>query len=136
MPTIDADAHVLESTKTWSYMRENEQRFRPQIFVRDPNDGAPYRANDRNDFWVIEGRMQTKSNIGRDVPDDGHPDAAHDPPADQHRGTRDRGERQPGPDEDRHRRLAAGDQPGGEQLGQVAPLGGEQQQEADRKSVV
>jgi predicted TIM-barrel fold metal-dependent hydrolase len=70
MPTIDADAHVLESPRTWSYMRENEQNFRPQIFVRDPHDGAPYRANDRNEYWVIEGRLQTKSNIGRDVPDE------------------------------------------------------------------
>ena len=70
MPTIDADAHVLESPRTWSYMRDHEQSFRPQIFVRDPNDGAPYRSNDRNEFWVIEGRLQTKSNIGRDVPDE------------------------------------------------------------------
>ena len=70
MPTIDADAHVLESPKTWSYMREHEQKFRPQIFVRDPQDGAPYKTNDRNEYWFIEGRLQTKSNIGRDVPDE------------------------------------------------------------------
>ena len=25
MPTIDADAHVIETPKTWSYMREDEQ---------------------------------------------------------------------------------------------------------------
>jgi predicted TIM-barrel fold metal-dependent hydrolase len=69
MPTIDADAHVIENPRTWSYMREEEQEFRPQIFVRDPNDGAPYRPNQRHEFWVIEGKLQSKgSNVGKDVP--------------------------------------------------------------------
>lgn len=35
MATVDADAHVIETPKTWSYMREDEQDFRPQIFMRD-----------------------------------------------------------------------------------------------------
>jgi predicted TIM-barrel fold metal-dependent hydrolase len=68
MPTIDADAHVIETPRTWSYMREDEQEFRPQIFVRDPNDGAPYRPNQRHEYWVIEGKLQSKgSNVGKDV---------------------------------------------------------------------
>ncbi len=70
MPTIDSDAHVLESPRTWSFMREDEQIFRPQIFVRSPNDGAPTRPNQRNEYWVIEGRLQTKSNVGDDVPEE------------------------------------------------------------------
>lgn len=69
MATIDADAHVIETPETWSYMREDEQEFRPQIFVRDVNDGAPNRPNMRKEFWVIEGRLQSKgSNVGKDVP--------------------------------------------------------------------
>ncbi|MGE5540592.1 MAG: amidohydrolase family protein [Gemmatimonas sp.] len=69
MPTIDADAHVIETPRTWSYMRDDEQEFRPQIFVRDPNDGAPYRPNQRHEFWVIEGKLQSKnSNVAKDVP--------------------------------------------------------------------
>ncbi len=69
MPTIDADAHVIETPATWSYMREDEQDFRPQIFVRDVNDGAPSGPNMRKEFWVIEGRLQSKgSNVGKDVP--------------------------------------------------------------------
>jgi len=69
MPIIDADAHVIESPHTWSYMRDDEQEFRPQIFVRDPNDGAPYRKGQRHQYWVIEGKLQSKgSNVGTDVP--------------------------------------------------------------------
>jgi predicted TIM-barrel fold metal-dependent hydrolase len=49
-------------------MRPEEQDFRPQIFVRDPDDGAPVRANQRNDFWMIGGKLMTKSNVGKDVP--------------------------------------------------------------------
>jgi predicted TIM-barrel fold metal-dependent hydrolase len=37
--------------------------------VRDPSDGAPHRANQRNEFWVIEGKLQSKAaNVGKDVP--------------------------------------------------------------------
>lgn len=69
MPVIDADAHVLESPQTWSYMREHEQEWRPQIFVRDPTDGAPYHKGQRHQYWLIEGRVQSKgSNVGQDVP--------------------------------------------------------------------
>lgn len=70
MATIDADAHVIEIPETWSYMREDEQAFRPKIFVRDPADGAPNPPNARREFWVVEDKMLSKgSNVGRDVPD-------------------------------------------------------------------
>lgn len=69
MPIIDADAHVIETPQTWSFMRDFEQEFRPQVFVRDPNDGAPYRKGQRHQYWLIEGRVQSKgSNVGGDVP--------------------------------------------------------------------
>ncbi len=69
MTTIDADAHVIETPQTWSYMRDDEQDFRPQIFVRDLRDGAPDRPNMRKEYWVIDGRLQSKgSNVGKDVP--------------------------------------------------------------------
>ena len=68
MATIDADAHVIESPVTWSYMREDEQAFRPQIFVRDVNDGAPVRSNQRTDYWVIDGKLCSRNNVGKDVP--------------------------------------------------------------------
>ena len=69
MPTIDADAHVIETPKTWSYMREHEQDFRPQIFVRDTSDGAPVKSNQRREYWMLEGKLLSKgSNVGKDVP--------------------------------------------------------------------
>ena len=70
MPRIDADAHVIETPRTWSYMRDEEQEFRPQIFVRDPNDGAPYRSNQRNEYWRIGEHFQTKTNVSDDLPED------------------------------------------------------------------
>jgi predicted TIM-barrel fold metal-dependent hydrolase len=70
MPTIDADAHVIETPHTWSYMADDEQEFRPKIFVRDPSDGAPYGSNTRNEYWMVEERLISKTNVGRDVPAD------------------------------------------------------------------
>jgi uncharacterized protein len=67
MPIIDADAHVIETPQTWSYMRDDELEFRPQVFVRDPDDGAPYRQGQRHQYWVIEGKLQSKgANVGMD----------------------------------------------------------------------
>ena len=31
MPTIDADAHVIESERTWSYLAESERRYAPML---------------------------------------------------------------------------------------------------------
>lgn len=70
MPIIDADAHVIETPHTWSYMTEDEQQFRPRIFVRDPNDGAPYGANTRNEYWVVGERLISKTNVGPEFPAD------------------------------------------------------------------
>jgi predicted TIM-barrel fold metal-dependent hydrolase len=70
MPKIDADAHVVETPRTWSFMRPEEQKFRPQIFVRDLNDGAPVQSNQKNEFWKIGDHFQTKTNVGDNVPAD------------------------------------------------------------------
>jgi predicted TIM-barrel fold metal-dependent hydrolase len=70
MPRIDADAHVIETARTWSYMTGPDAEFRPQVFLRDPNDGAPYRSNQRNEYWKIGDHFQTKTNVGNDVPEE------------------------------------------------------------------
>jgi phosphoribosylamine-glycine ligase len=31
MPTIDADAHVVESERTWDYIDKADQKYRPLI---------------------------------------------------------------------------------------------------------
>lgn len=69
MPRIDADAHVIETPRTWGFMAEDEQHFRPQIFVRDPSDRAPFGSNQRNEYWKIGDRFQTKTNVSRDLPE-------------------------------------------------------------------
>lgn len=70
MSKIDADAHVIETSRTWDYIGEGEQEFRPQIFVRDGNDGAPFRPNQRNEYWKIGDHFQTKTNVSRDIPEE------------------------------------------------------------------
>jgi predicted TIM-barrel fold metal-dependent hydrolase len=67
MPKIDSDAHVIETPRTWSYMREDEQKFRPQIFVRDPEDGAPTKGM-RARYWKIGDHFIRNTNVGNNVP--------------------------------------------------------------------
>ena len=31
MPTIDSDAHVVESEHTWDFMAQSDQKYRPVI---------------------------------------------------------------------------------------------------------
>jgi predicted TIM-barrel fold metal-dependent hydrolase len=45
MPTIDADAHVIESERTWDYV-ENP-KYKPQLTM--PNGGGPQ-------YWMIDGK--------------------------------------------------------------------------------
>ena len=71
MTIIDADAHVIETPETWTYMTGEDEQFRPQIFERSDRDSAPHRPNQRTEYWVIDERMLSKgSNVGRDVPED------------------------------------------------------------------
>jgi predicted TIM-barrel fold metal-dependent hydrolase len=68
MPVIDSDGHVIETPHTWSYLRGEERSFQPQIFVRDVNDRAPVLSNQQTEYWVIDGKLVTKSNVGKDFP--------------------------------------------------------------------
>jgi predicted TIM-barrel fold metal-dependent hydrolase len=70
MATIDSDAHVIETTATWQYLTATERAFMPDIFVRSELTPAAG-GNRRNEFWVIEGRLQSKgSNVGSETPQD------------------------------------------------------------------
>ena len=63
MATIDADAHVLETERTWDYMEPSEREFKPRIVSVSRPDGA------RDEYWFAGGRLQLKSgNVGRDAP--------------------------------------------------------------------
>jgi predicted TIM-barrel fold metal-dependent hydrolase len=63
MAVIDADAHVVETERTWEYMEEAERLFKPEVVV-------PKAGGDR-EYWLIEGRAFAKNtNIGKDTPDE------------------------------------------------------------------
>src|SRR5262249_12364441 len=62
MLRIDADAHVLETEKTWEYMEGAERKFRPQIVA--PNDGSS-----TDEYWLVDGTLRLKSrNVGKNTP--------------------------------------------------------------------
>ncbi|HWO40753.1 MAG TPA: amidohydrolase family protein [Candidatus Eisenbacteria bacterium] len=61
MPVIDADAHVIENESTWDYLLESERPFRPRIVGPKGPDGAA-------DYWLVDGHLVPRSNVGRDLP--------------------------------------------------------------------
>jgi predicted TIM-barrel fold metal-dependent hydrolase len=61
MKVIDADAHVIENESTWDYMLESERQFKPKVVV-------PTSAKDPFDYWLVDGRIIPRSNVGRDLP--------------------------------------------------------------------
>jgi hypothetical protein len=70
MGAIDADAHVIETVQTWSYLEGEERRFTPQLMTQ--SFGAALLSNEGDtvhDFWVIEGRAHGKDrNVGTNTP--------------------------------------------------------------------
>ena len=47
---IDADAHVLETEKTWDYLEPSEHKFRPTI-VGSPNDPEL-------EYWILNDKIR------------------------------------------------------------------------------
>lgn len=70
MGAIDADAHVIETVQTWSYLEGGERKFIPQLMTQ--SSGAELLSNEGqavHDFWVIEGRAHGKDrNVGTNTP--------------------------------------------------------------------
>ena len=59
MPTIDADAHVIESEQTWAHVEKDE--LRPLLVA--PNAG-------RRQYWLIDGRVFHRGvNVNRELPE-------------------------------------------------------------------
>jgi uncharacterized protein len=61
MRVIDADAHVIENESTWDYMLESERQFKPKVV-------AATSAHDPFDYWLVDGRVIPRSNVGRELP--------------------------------------------------------------------
>ncbi|HEY1267313.1 MAG TPA: amidohydrolase family protein [Candidatus Binatia bacterium] len=60
---VDADAHVLESAATWSYLSGKETAFEP-VAVK-----APKKSGGEEEFWLLDGLLLPKSqNMGDDTP--------------------------------------------------------------------
>ena len=57
MPTIDSDAHVIESSKTWDYLADNEKHFAPIILHKSGENPSP-----DNTYWLSGDNIQTKDN--------------------------------------------------------------------------
>ena len=61
MPTIDSDAHVIESERTWSYLGEAERRFAPMVLQQIAGDfGRDNRGNLAKEFWMFNSQPQPK----------------------------------------------------------------------------
>jgi len=46
---IDADAHVIETDRTWDYLEKSEAKFRPRIVTADDDPNTRY--------WLIDGKL-------------------------------------------------------------------------------
>jgi len=65
MPTIDADAHVIESERTWDYLEGNDKRFRPVATSTELPGGRTL------SYWIIDGRLiPGRDNVGKDTPEE------------------------------------------------------------------
>ena len=63
MLTIDADAHVIETERTWDHLEGADRRYRPVPITVDMPAGK------RRNFWVIDGRLiGGRDNIGQETP--------------------------------------------------------------------
>jgi uncharacterized protein len=51
-PVIDADAHVVESARTWDFMDPSESQYRPVPLE------APEEAGVKLQFWLIDGKVR------------------------------------------------------------------------------
>lgn len=61
MTVIDADCHVVESERTWSYMEEGDKKYRPQKLKLEGGD-LGRRLGD--ECWVIDGKLIRRGPVG------------------------------------------------------------------------
>ncbi|MPZ14196.1 MAG: hypothetical protein GEU73_07185 [Chloroflexi bacterium] len=58
MLTIDSDAHVIESERTWTYVEHEKRSLMPTLVTESDGNGSA------RQFWVLEGRSHGRANIG------------------------------------------------------------------------
>jgi len=57
VPTIDSDAHVIESDKTWSYLPDDEKHYAPIVLHKSGEKPSP-----SNQYWLSGDKIQPKDN--------------------------------------------------------------------------
>jgi len=57
MRVIDADAHVIECERTWTYVERAALARMPRLVTEVDGDGA-------KQYWVLEGRAHGRTNVG------------------------------------------------------------------------
>jgi predicted TIM-barrel fold metal-dependent hydrolase len=57
--TIDADAHVIETDQTWSYLDPSEQCYKPVTVAQEATEGGSQR------YWVIDGQLRARGGSER-----------------------------------------------------------------------
>ncbi len=63
MAVIDADAHVLETERSWAYMLDSERAYRPRVVPTPDNDSSG------GESWFVDGTYIGKArNVGLETP--------------------------------------------------------------------
>ena len=63
MTTIDSDAHVIESDRTWSYLAEDERQFAPMVLDMIAGEVQPQSGpRPAKQFWYSGDFIQPKDN--------------------------------------------------------------------------
>ena len=58
MAIIDADAHVVESERTWDFIDEAERQFAPRVMVFKDHGGDGSGKSGTDEFWKIGGVIE------------------------------------------------------------------------------
>jgi len=69
MRTIDSDAHVIETMRTWSYLDDSEKAYMPQVVSRTEGvDDFNVDGIVKRNYWVVNRRIHDKEqNLFLDV---------------------------------------------------------------------
>ncbi|MSQ24148.1 MAG: hypothetical protein EXR58_06320 [Chloroflexi bacterium] len=61
MPIIDADAHVIETERTWDFIDPSVARYRPVLVGQE---GQP-----NNQLWMVDGKLRRRASLFREPQD-------------------------------------------------------------------
>ena len=75
MGVVDADAHVIETLRTWSFMLEEDVRFAPELLVSTKSGVEFWRIDERVLPNFVEYAGQDNLMVGTDY---GHADYSND----------------------------------------------------------